>query len=86
MEIYKYKNYEEYTQIQINGNKAKIENIWAEKNEIKLISKYIKKNIPDIRFGICHGTRNGAEIMWFRNFLGVKVIGTFCNTVGFSRS
>jgi len=76
MPVYKYKNYEEYKNVQIEGNKRKLNFCWAVKDDIGLLSKYIQREVPDLKFGICHGTRQGMEQMWFREFLGVDVIGT----------
>lgn len=74
--LYKYKNYEDYRQTQIKGNLDKIENCWVNEDNIKFLSKYIKKYVPDVKLGICHGTRRGEEQKWFHKYLGIKVIGT----------
>jgi len=76
MKLFKYKNYEEYLALQIETNKRKIHRVWAGKKEIKKISVYIKDNIPNPQFGICHGSRNGWEVEAFRKALGIEVIGT----------
>jgi len=36
----------------------------------------LMKNISDIKFGLCHGTRRGKEQEWFRKYLKAEVIGT----------
>ncbi len=41
-----------------------------------LIADYIKINVPDLKFGLCHGTRTGDEQEYFRQFLGIDVLGT----------
>ncbi|MFQ5952111.1 MAG: hypothetical protein ACE5JK_01740 [Candidatus Omnitrophota bacterium] len=76
MKLHKYKNYNEYLEAQKKANINKLSWVWADKKEIKCISDYIKKNIPNASFGICHGSRNGVEVKWFREFLGIEVIGT----------
>lgn len=69
-------DYERYRQIQIEGNKRKIERVWAFEENIAFLSDYIKDAIGVPRFGICHGTRRGKEQEWFRKYLGSEVIGT----------
>jgi len=76
MKVYQYKDYDEYKRVQISGNKNKLDSCWARKDDIELLSDYIKYNIPSPKFGICHGTRNGKEQQWFREFLNIEVIGT----------
>ena len=43
---------------------------------INEISDYIKNNMKNISFGICHGTRNGKEQKFFKRNLNINVIGT----------
>jgi len=74
--LYKYKNYKEYKDTQIKGNKNKIDEVWVSKKNIRFLAKYIKKNIPSPEFGICHGTRRGKEQEWFMKYLPMEVIGT----------
>ena len=69
-------DYEKYSQIQKEGNKRKIENVWVIEENIAFLSNYIRKIIATPRFGICHGTRRGKEQEWFRNYLNCEVIGT----------
>lgn len=76
MKIIQYKDYNEYKDVQIKANMAKIDRVFAQEDVIKEISSWLKKNILDIKFGICHGTRRGLEQEWFSNFLACDVIGT----------
>lgn len=69
-------DYETYKQIQIEGNKQKIEYVWVIEDNISFLSAYIKKNIANVNFGLCHGTRRGKEQEWFKKYLGCDVIGT----------
>jgi hypothetical protein len=69
-------DYERYRQTQIEGNKKKIDNVWAKEENIAFLSSYIKSRIGQINFGICHGTRRGREQEWFGKYLGCRVIGT----------
>ncbi len=82
VELYSYKksdgsfDYEKYRQIQTAGNKNKIGNVWVLEDNVSFLSSYINKNIAQVEFGICHGTRNGKEQEWFRKYLNANVIGT----------
>ncbi len=80
--LYKYEkpdgsfDYERYKEVQINGNKRKIESVWVTEENVAYLSEYIKKNLSRIEFGLCHGTRRGKEQKWFRKYLKAHVIGT----------
>ena len=79
MQLYKYKNYDEYKKIQEEGNIQKIKCCWVLENNIKILSNYLTKYIEDIKFGICHGTRRGKEQEWFKKYLNIKdlkIVGT----------
>jgi hypothetical protein len=69
-------DYEKYRQVQIEGNKRKLEYVWADEQNIASLSRYITSTIGTPKFGICHGTRRGKEQQWFRTHLGCDVIGT----------
>jgi len=79
-QIYYEKNgkfdYEEYGRVQTEGNKKKLDEVFEIEENIRMLSSYLKKNLPEIKFGICHGTRRGKEQEWFRKYLNVEVIGT----------
>lgn len=74
--LYSYTSYDEYKQIQIDGNIKKLDRVWASEANIKQLSDYLKQHLPEIRFGICHGTRRGKEQEWFSKYTGAHVIGT----------
>ncbi len=78
VKIYKYKNYEEYKKTQIHYNKQKLDKIWADKDTLKLISDFLKKNIQSSNIkGICHGSRNGFEQKCFKDEINdSEIIGT----------
>ena len=78
LKIYKYKNYEEYKKTQIHYNKQKLDKIWADKDTLKLISDFLKKNIQSSNIkGICHGSRNGFEQKCFKDEINdSEIIGT----------
>jgi hypothetical protein len=50
--------------------------VWAAEENIEYLSRYLKKEVKHLQFGICHGTRQGKEQTWFRKYLGIEVIGT----------
>lgn len=74
--LFKYKNYNHYKKVQIEGNIRKINNCWVDEDNIRFLSEYLEKKIPNIRLGICHGTRRGKEQEWFNKYLNVDVLGT----------
>jgi hypothetical protein len=69
-------NYEIYRSIQECGNKETIKSIGVIEENFIFLSEYLEKRIPNIKFGICHGTRRGKEQEWFRKYLSCEVIGT----------
>lgn len=69
-------DYERYRRVQTEGNKRKINNVWADQETIHFISDYILGKLGTVERGLCHGTRNGTEIGWFREKLGPVVEGT----------
>ena len=69
-------DYENYKKTQTEGNVAKIDEVFEIEENVKMLSDFLKKNLANIEFGICHGTRRGKEQEWFRKYLGVNVIGT----------
>jgi len=76
--IYKYKNYNEYKQTQIYYNKKKIDKVWADEKSLKILCKFLNENIKkDNVKGLCHGSRNGYEQKIFLNEIkNSKVLGT----------
>lgn len=69
-------DYDSYKEIQIEGNKRKLNSVWASEENIKFISNYLQLQIENIQFGLCHGTRRGLEQKWFKAYIGCDVIGT----------
>lgn len=69
-------DYARYRDIQTAGNKRKLEKTWAERETIEVIANYLRSRIPAMTRGLCHGSRNGSEVQWFREILGIDVIGT----------
>ena len=49
-------DYQKYKQIQLDGNKKKIEKVWVLEENIAFLSDYITRTVGDVKFGLCHGT------------------------------
>jgi hypothetical protein len=69
-------DYNSYKNVQIDGNKRKIENVWVNEDNIKFLSAYLEAELDTIEFGLCHGTRRGLEQKWFAQYLNCTVLGT----------
>lgn len=82
MELFQYKkqdgsfDYDYYKKVQIEGNKRKIDRVWAQKENIEFLARYISQEIGQPQFGLCHGTRQGKEQLWFSEYLHCQVLGT----------
>ena len=75
MNIHKYKNYKEYEDSQKAANMKKKSNVWAVEQNIKFLSEYLSAEKKIL--GLCHGTRTGKEIEWFRKHIPcTTVFGT----------
>lgn len=73
MEIYKYDNYEDYVNAQVEANVRKINNLWVNQETIEAIHK----QKPFASFILCHGTRNAAEQKFFKKFYPyAEILGT----------
>lgn len=68
-------DYKEYVKTQQEINKKKIAFSGPSTQYLKSFIPDIKQ-IPNLHFGICHGTRRGDEQKIFSNLLGINVIGT----------
>jgi hypothetical protein len=68
--------YDKYRTVQIAHNKRKIHSVWADEKTIDFISTYIKAHIPNPVAGLCHGSRNGFEVIEFSRRLNCNVCGT----------
>lgn len=90
MKSYKYKNYDEYVKCQKDAFKKKYKNVWAKEENIKAIAEFIRHKYPinPSKFrGLCHGVRQGWEIVWFKKYLyNCQIIGTDIGRVVNSRS
>ena len=73
----KNESYEEYKKNQTKTNKLKINNVWVREENIDDIKKYCITHNLSIKEILCHGTRNGAEIKFFKKyFSNSNVLGT----------
>lgn len=75
MKIYEYKDHDEYVAIQTDANKRKLKrnHSFVKKETMKLI----KSIHPEAKTILCHGTRNGAEQLYFKEFYpDAEIIGT----------
>ena len=81
MYLHKYKDYEEYKNIQVIGNKQKLSYSWVNLNNLYKIVEFILDINPKVSFGLCHGTRRGFEQKQIKEEFSkrgkdVNVIGT----------
>lgn len=76
--LHKYPDYDTYRAVQVAGNRAKLRMQFVKESHIGLLSDYLVREIGPVAFGICHGTRRGAEQAWFKAHLpdGPVIIGT----------
>lgn len=69
-------DYEQYRQIQEEGNKKKLDKCWATEDNIEFLCKALRSRVKSLEFGLCHGTRQGKEQAWFAKHLQCEVLGT----------
>jgi len=76
--LFRYPDYDTYREIQKEGNRRKINWQFVPQSHINLCAEFIEDMVGPVTFGICHGTRSGAEQAWFAQALSgdPDVIGT----------
>jgi SAM-dependent methyltransferase len=76
--LHSYPDYDTYRNVQTEGNRAKLRMQFVKESHVRLLSEYLTREIGPVSFGICHGTRRGAEQAWFKAHLpgAPTVIGT----------
>jgi len=76
--LHQYPDYDTYKEVQVAGNKAKLRMQFVKESHVAILSDYLEKQVGQVKFGICHGTRRGAEQEWFRKHLSgnPEIIGT----------
>lgn len=74
MRKYNYKNYKEYVKSQVEANKRKLNKVWVSEDSIKQIYNFIGDGAYKI---LCHGVRNGTELIYFKKYFGeCDILGT----------
>ena len=81
MLLHGYKDYEEYAASQTKANVRKLHMSWVDISTLRHAVKYILNYNPEPSFGLCHGSRRGAEQQQFIDDFSkygktVSVIGT----------
>lgn len=76
MKLFKHSNYELYRHAQVEANLHKFKQVWVKGCELEYVANHITHNIKPLKFGVCHGARNGFEVNLLRNLLDIDVIGT----------
>lgn len=78
--LYEYDSYEEYKNTQVEFNKIKIGEIWADSKTLERVKERIQENIDCNTRKInilCHGSRNGYEVKQLKKLLpNSEVLGT----------
>ncbi len=69
-------DYQRYRMAQIGANKQKLGSQWVREPVIAYLARYLAATVGPMSFGLCHGTRRGAEQAWFARHLGCRVLGT----------
>lgn len=71
-------DYEAYRATQTAGNKSKITQVYAHQENIAHLARYATKRCGPALRVLCHGSRNGAEVQWFKQHLpdAAAVLGT----------
>ena len=76
MNVYEYKDYDEYKEVQVAANKQHLDWSWILETDVECIAAQIRDRIPRLKFVLCHGTRQGKEQEWFKKYLEIDVLGT----------
>ena len=59
-------DYERYRAVQTAGNRRKLTNVFADEATCRTIRDAVHEDGVAVRRILCHGSRNGAEMGWFR--------------------
>ena len=77
MRVWQYADYDEYKTVQVHNNRHKLDCVFVKKETIEFVATGLKEKLGTVRSGLCHGTRNGTEIQWFKEFLNnPQILGT----------
>lgn len=70
-------DYEAYRRVQNEGNRLKLNHVFASEKVIGLLVRHARRRIRPIRSILCHGTRNGSELEWFaKRVPDAEILGT----------
>ena len=88
MNLLKYASEEEYRQSQIKmGTEGFLDKcIWVKDYELEAILSYVQSRDIEVKFGLCHGSRTGYEVDWFRQRMGTDIWGTDISDVSSLRN
>lgn len=76
MQVYDFSSYQEYVNKNIELNLRKYKNRNFKLFKFKPVADYALSKMSNIEFGICHGVRDGQEVMYFSDMFKCTVIGT----------
>lgn len=74
--LHRYGSKDEYVSVQGEWNRRKIDLVWATEEALSIVARSVSESIPDAKFGVCHGSRNGWEQKRLKALLGITVVGT----------
>jgi hypothetical protein len=71
-------DYDLYRAVQTLGNRSKLDWVSIQEENIAHLCRALERRIPQIRFVLCHGTRNAAEQKFFAKHLSkpATILGT----------
>lgn len=75
MKLHSFADYAEYVRTQERVNRQKLDYVYVCEPEINQIAVTIRSYVSP-QFGVCHGVRNGWEVLRLRELLGCVVVGT----------
>lgn len=77
MKIYEHSSYEEYKSENIKLNVQKLPKVTHLIDKYIPVGEYLRDKMPWVKFGICHGSRNGKEMAVFQRYVpNCRIIGT----------
>jgi hypothetical protein len=77
MKLLTFDTYDEYKRVQVEANKLKYDDVFAEDPELGRLAEHFRSRHSAAGVGLCHGVRNGYEVRKLRALLpGLDIIGT----------
>lgn len=76
--LFEHRDYERYRQVQNEGNARKFREVFAKEKNVHYLARYVMGRAGPPGFVLCHGSRNGAEVAWFKSAFpaGTRLLGT----------